>query len=72
MINFTLERKPSAETMRTLRKAQGLSLKTVSERTGFTQSTISRWERGERTPSVENYERVIKTLGYHLTAMRVK
>lgn len=41
------------ERMRKLRKAKGITIKDLSEIIGADRSTMSRWEKGYRTPDAE-------------------
>lgn len=43
-----------AERLKDLRKTDGLTLKDLSEKIGVSINTISRWEREERMPNIEN------------------
>lgn len=48
------------------RKAQHLTQKELSERTGITQADISRIENGTRNPSLEMLKRLAKGMGMEL------
>ena len=50
------------ENLKTARKRAGVSQKELAERLGVYQKDVSRWENGERTPSVEVFARICKTL----------
>lgn len=54
------------ESIRERRKALGLTIKDVSERTGISVVTISRWETGQRIPTVKHYEKIMTALGAEL------
>ncbi len=43
-----------AERLKDLRKTDALTLKELSEKIGVSINTISRWEREERLPNIEN------------------
>jgi len=49
--------------LKTLRKRKGLSQKQLAEALGVDQSSISKYERGTRTPSVTSLILLVKTLG---------
>lgn len=52
-----------SENLQKARKKAGISQKELAERLQVYQKDISRWERGERTPSVEVFTRMCKELG---------
>ncbi len=43
-----------AERLKELRKEDNLTLKQVSDAIGVSINTVSRWEREERLPNIEN------------------
>ena len=47
-------RKEFAYRLKDLRMEKGLTLKQLSEHIGVSFNTISRWEREERVPNIEN------------------
>lgn len=51
------------ENLKKARKTAGVSQKELAERLQVYQKDISRWENGERTPSVEVFTRICKELG---------
>lgn len=51
------------ENLQKARKAAGVSQKELAERLQVYQKDISRWEHGERTPSVEVFAKICKVLG---------
>ena len=51
------------ENLKKARKTAGGSQKELAERLQVYQKDISRWENGERTPSVEVFTRICKELG---------
>ena len=51
------------ENLKKERKTAGVSQKELAERLQVYQKDISRWENGERTPSVEVFTRICKELG---------
>lgn len=50
------------QNMRKARKAAGISQKDLAERLQVYQKDISRWENGERTPSVEAFTRYCREI----------
>lgn len=50
------------ENIKNARKAAGISQKELAERTGVYQKDISRWENGERTPTVAALAQICKVL----------
>ena len=51
------------ERIKQLREEDGLTQTQLAEATGFSQSAIAYWERGERTPSVEVIIKLAKFFG---------
>jgi transcriptional regulator with XRE-family HTH domain len=52
--------------LRRLREAQQLSLRTLAERTGFSASFLSQVENGQASPSIASMERIATALGVTL------
>lgn len=52
--------------VRRLREAQQLSLRTLAERTGFSASFLSQVENGQASPSISSMERIATALGVTL------
>lgn len=50
------------ENIKKARKAAGVTQKELAEAVGVYQKDISRWENGERTPSVEAIAGICKAL----------
>ena len=50
------------ENINNARKAAGISQKELAEQTGVYQKDISRWENGERTPTVAALAQICKVL----------
>ena len=50
------------ENLKAARKAAGISQVELAERLEVYQKDISRWENGERTPSLECFARICKVL----------
>jgi uncharacterized protein len=59
-----------AETLRTARRAAGLTQVRLAERTGIGASVISAYEHGARTPSAEAFLRLLDGAGYDLRTVR--
>ena len=55
--------------IRTLRKAKGLTLVEISEKTGVAQATLSRIETGTMVGTVECHEKIAETLGIGLAEL---
>ena len=51
------------DNIRTARKKAGISQKDLAERLSVYQKDISRWENGERTPTLEVFTNICKELG---------
>lgn len=51
------------ETLRAVRESRGLTQAELAQRSGFQPSAVSHFERGRRTPTVQNIERLADTLG---------
>ncbi|MDR1954313.1 MAG: helix-turn-helix domain-containing protein [Clostridiales Family XIII bacterium] len=49
------------------RKRQGMSAYRLAKLAGVTQNAIAFWERGERSISLENADRVLTALGVEMT-----
>lgn len=54
------------ELVRDLRSRQGLSLRTLATRAGFSPSFVSQIERGQASPSISSLERLAHALGVTL------
>lgn len=50
------------ENIKKARKAAGITQKELAEMIGVHQKDISRWENGERTPSIEAFSGICKAL----------
>jgi transcriptional regulator with XRE-family HTH domain len=53
-------------TVRRLREGQGLSLRTLASRTGFSASFLSQVENGQASPSIASMDRIASALGVTL------
>ena len=54
----------SASTLRYARQRAGVSLRTAAERAGISRSTLSAYERGARTPSLDRLFGILEALGF--------
>jgi len=50
------------ENIKNARKAAGITQKELAAVIGVRQKDISRWENGERTPSIETFANICKAL----------
>ena len=55
------------ELLREMRQQQNLSQRELAARTGTTQASISRWEREERSPTVQQLAALAAAIGLELT-----
>jgi transcriptional regulator with XRE-family HTH domain len=53
--------------LRALREEQGLSVRTLASRSGFSASFISQVENGQSSPSIASMEKIARTLGVSLS-----
>lgn len=53
-------------TFRAARRGTGLSVRAVASRAELSHTTLSRWERGERSISVAKYEDLVWALGGYM------
>lgn len=58
-----MDRKSLAQIIRKAREEQGLTLKQLSEKSGFTVRAIQYWESSAKNISLENADRLLKALG---------
>ncbi len=56
-----------AETLTSLRMKRGLTLRQLSEKTGYNHANLSLIEQGKRRPRVDVLENILKALGAELT-----
>lgn len=54
----------SASTLRYARERAGLSVRTAASRAGVSRSTLSAYERGARTPSLDRLCDILEALGF--------
>lgn len=52
--------------LKTRRKAKGLTQQQVSEKAGYHITSISRWERGEQFPRMDELENLLEVLDAEL------
>jgi transcriptional regulator with XRE-family HTH domain len=57
---------PIGERLRMLRKARGISVRTLAAKTSFSASFISQIENGQASPSIASLERIAEVLGITL------
>lgn len=50
-----------------IRNDRGWNNKTVAQRAGTTEATISRWKTGARSPELRTLEKIAQVLGAKLT-----
>jgi XRE family transcriptional regulator, regulator of sulfur utilization len=55
------------QSVRRLREAQGISLRTLAEETGFSASFLSQVENSQASPSISSMERIATALGVTLS-----
>jgi transcriptional regulator with XRE-family HTH domain len=55
-----------AQSLRSLREARHISLRTLAEQTGFSASFLSQVENGQASPSIVSMERIATALGVTL------
>jgi transcriptional regulator with XRE-family HTH domain len=51
------------------RRALGLSVDELADRTGVTHTTIRKWERGRALPRIDHADRLAEVLGISLEAL---
>ena len=57
------------ETIKTIKRVAGeqnLSQAIISKRSGFSETSISRWFKGQREPTIKNVERLCDALDLRL------
>ncbi|HVS04161.1 MAG TPA: helix-turn-helix transcriptional regulator, partial [Thermoanaerobaculia bacterium] len=62
----TINETTIGETLQRLRLAQGLSLRTLAGRAGFSPSFLSQVENGQSSPSIASLDRLAQALGLRL------
>lgn len=58
--------------VRKLRKEQGLSIRKLSKLTGLAADTISKYEREERNPKIENWQKLADFFGVSIEYLQGK
>lgn len=56
--------------MRTERIKRGLTLRQLSDKTGYSIASLHSWERGKRSPIMFHAECVLNALGYKLKVVK--
>ena len=56
-----------AEIIRKQRISQGITQRELAERSGFTLRSIQYWEKGTKSISLENADKLFKALGIEIT-----
>lgn len=56
----------AATVLRRARTESGLTLRSLAQRAGTSHSTISAYETGTKTPSVETLNRIVRAAGFEL------
>lgn len=57
--------------LRKLRRAKGLSLQQFEEQHGIAAVVVGSWERGDRKPSIDRVDEVLRIYGYELRAVPI-
>lgn len=57
------------DSIKALRTERGLTIRELANRTGLSAAAISRWESGQRVPSVDSFNRVVTALDAELTVI---
>lgn len=57
------------DSIKALRTERGLTIRELATRTGLSAAAISRWESGQRVPSVDSFNRVMTALDAELTVI---
>ena len=53
--------------LRDSRKQKGFSQSELAKKAGFTKRAIQYWEKGEKSISLENADKLLKALGIQIT-----
>lgn len=53
----------TGDLIKELRTEKGLSIRELADLAGVNRATVSRWERGQRVPSVDDFQRLMDALG---------
>ncbi len=62
-----MNKKSFSQIIRKAREEQGLTLKQLSEKSGFTSRAIQYWESAENNISLENADKLLKALNLKIT-----
>ena len=65
-----MDRKRLSQIIRKAREEQGLTLKQLSEKSGFTVRAIQYWESSAKNITLENTDRLLKALNIKITIGR--
>ena len=57
------------DSIKALRTERGLTIRELAARTGLSAAAISRWESGQRVPSVDSFNKVVTALDAELTVI---
>ena len=57
------EQQSTGDLIKELRTEKGLSIRELADLAGVNRATVSRWERGQRVPSVDDFKRLMDALG---------
>ena len=57
------------DSIKALRTERGLTIRELAYRTGLSAAAISRWESGQRVPSVDSFNKVVTALDAELTVI---
>lgn len=59
--------KEFSKILRENRKQRGISQSELAKKAGFTKRAIQYWEKGEKSISLENADKLFKALGIQIT-----
>lgn len=59
--------KEFSKILRENRKQRGISQNELAKKAGFTKRAIQYWEKGEKSISLENADKLFKALGVQIT-----
>lgn len=59
--------KEFSKILRENRKQRGISQSELAKKAGFTKRAIQYWEKGEKSISLENADKLFKALGVQIT-----
>ena len=61
-----MNKKQFSTILKSARKEKGISKCKLADLTGFTRQAIHKWEKGEESISLENADKLLKTLGVEM------